>query len=273
MALTYLNSQTILDAIMCAWTKQLGGAVNLFKLDLTDSTTGPVLDTDNAQYSDQQIAAAESALVCNLDGAMSGYTTVSLACSYTNTTSETHSTTESVDTGVKFSFTVSQVVSKETAEFSVNFTFSSTDTTTQTSSQTETYSTSVQVWPPPGKVYKAELAAEYQSITIPYTVTVLVTGTTEASLIPSPTPTGGPPPPMNSADAGQAFGWIDSDKCAGSGSNMYSNGGDLNGDGKSVGVVTIKGTVTCSQTTNFVVTVIDYTDTYNQNGMTDCAGA
>jgi hypothetical protein len=275
LALTYLDTATIRQQVGCAWQKAASGV--LATMDFTDSLpTGVTFNTDppGCQYTNSQIVAAESAVVCNKDGLMDGYTDVGLNYQYTTSQSESHSVTQSTAVGAKFSFEVNQVVTKETAEFSINFTFSSTDTTTQTVTQSENFNVTMQVWPPTGKIYKAQLLCEQQTITIPYTVEILVTGMTSADFaLPTGDPSAGTvnmnsnmnagtvntnpnPNPNNEgpATAGQAFGWIKTYKCAGSDDSAYSD------NGNNVGAVTLTGTVTINQYANFVTNIVDATN-------------
>src|SRR5262249_40922217 len=131
------------------------------------------------------------------------------------------------------------------------------ETTSTTESQVE--STTVQVYAPPGTVKRASITGVVQQITIPYTCIVKVTGTTETwfnSEVKDPQT--GDKHYNYSTDAGTAFGWINSDNCAGSDSSSYSDGGSA------TGYVTMTGSVTMIQTVSFSTSVIDVTDQYTK---------
>ncbi len=267
MSLTYLDPTTIGNALSCAWKKHLGtsqdpangkwytkGAngddIGLYG-GLTDvAPTSITLDTDAATYSTSQIVCDKSDIV-NLNGLNSGNNPVTLSYAYATATSSTHTLTDSVTLGEKFSITVDEAVAKESAEFSVAFTFTSSVAETSSTSETQTESQTVYVTVPSGKVYEAVLTGEVQQITIPYTCVVKVTGTTETWF--ENTVDGH----YNySTDAGTAFGWIKGTDCAGDDSSSY---GDAGGG---TGTVTLTGSVTMNQTVNFSSTVNDITDTY-----------
>jgi hypothetical protein len=266
MALTYLDPKTIGDALSCAWKKQLGtsqdpangkwytkGAngddIGLYG-GLTDAVpTSVVLDTAKATY-DPQPFVADTANVNNLNG-LNPSSSAALNYNYTTSQAITQSTTESVTLGTSFTMKVNEEVAEESATFSISGTFSSTQAETDTESDTITFSITVPVEVPSGKVYQAQLTAEIQTVTIPFTAVIKVTGTTETWFENQ----------VNghydySTDAGTAFGWIKSDNCAGSDSSSYADAGNK------VGTITITGTIRSSQTGSFQTQIVDITDQF-----------
>lgn len=268
MGLTYLDPNTIATALSCAWRTQLntsdspsndgkwmtdganGDGIGLIG-GLSDSApTSLTFDTASATTTTTALLCDKSD-INNLNGLNLIDNSVTLTYLYSTTTSETHTVTESVTAGEKFTIEVNEIVAKEGMEFSLSFTFTSSVSETSSTTQTQTESTTVPVYVPAGKVYQAVLTAQVQQITIPYTCTVKVTGTTETWFKNT----------VNghynySTDAGTAFGWINSDNCAGSDSSSYSNGGN------GTGYVTLTGSVTMNQTVNFSSEVIDVTSDY-----------
>ena len=109
------------------------------------------------------------------------------------------------------------------------------------------------MWPPVGTVQKAVLLCEQQQITIPYSVTTLVSGTTTAMDNAQDTSGG-------LVEAGEAFGWINTYKCAGGDSSSYSDAGAVAGIGQDAGAVTLTGKVVITQYGNFITAVVDYTE-------------
>jgi hypothetical protein len=268
MPLTYLDPGTIGTALSCAWRTHLGtsespsndgkwltnGANNdgigLYG-GLTDSLPASLtLDTDAATTTTTALLCDKSD-INNLNGLNAIDNSVSLSYLASTTTSETHTVTQSVTLGEKFTLELNQVVAKESMEFSLSFTFTSTESETNSTTTTQTETTTVPVYVPAGKVYQAVLTAEVQQITVPYTCVIKVTGTTETWFNNQ----------VNghynySTDAGTAFGWINSDNCAGTDSSSYSDAGN------GTGYVTLTGSVTMNQTVNFSSQVTDVTSQY-----------
>lgn len=271
MSLQYLDGPTIGTYLSCAWQNDLGttedpangqwyttGAngdqIGLYG-GLTDSAPQQLqLNTGAAVYNPQEIVA-DTAVVDNRNG-LTPSSTVTLAYQYSTSVTSTHSTTVALKVGAQITFKVNEIVAEGSAQFSIGFDFSSTNTTANTTTQAQTFSQSVPVTVPKGKVYQVVLTAESQEITIPYTVPIQVTGTTETWFEST----------VNghynwSADAGTAFGWINQYTCAGTESGAYSNVGN------GVGAVTIVGSVNASQVANFTAVVYDITAYYNAHGV------
>jgi hypothetical protein len=106
---------------------------------------------------------------------------------------------------------------------------------------------------PTGKVYQVVLTATVQTIQVPYTCAIQVSGTTETWF----------EDPIQghynwSMPANIAFLGIGRHGGAGSDSASYSSNGPN-------GTVTVNGTLSAQQTVNFVANVYDVTDTYTSS--------
>jgi hypothetical protein len=280
MALTFLDPNTIGAALSCAWRTQLdtsespsndgkwdtkganGDDIGLYG-GLTDSVpTALTFDMNAAQVTTSEVIA-DSVDVNDLDGKNDQYNSVTLTYQYTTSTSSTHTVTDSITAGTKFTIQVSQVLTKEDIEFSLSFTWTSSESETNATTQSQVESTTVNVYAQPGTVLRAAITGTVQQITIPYTCIVKVTGTTETwfnSQVKDPQT--GEKHYNYSTDAGTAFGWINKDKCAGADSSDYSDGGS------GTGFVTMTGTVTMIQTVNFSTSVTDVTSDYTNTDVT-----
>ncbi|HJQ36644.1 MAG TPA: hypothetical protein VKB93_05865 [Thermoanaerobaculia bacterium] len=253
MSLTYLNQNTIANAVTCAWKKAFGtsdtpqqsGLISAF----TDNVPSAlVLNTDAATVTTSQ-TTAETNIVNNADGLLLNYTYVTLSSTSSQTTSSTHTTTTSVTEGTSFNIEVNEELAKEGATFNLSFTFTSSESETTSTTDSDNYSTQVQVFAPKGKVQEAVLVEEIQQMSVPYTCVVQVTGNSNCVIDKS-----GGGDDTGQASAGQVFGWIQEYNCAGDDSSSYSDGGN------GIGLVTMTGTVTVSQTANFTSQVNDVTE-------------
>jgi hypothetical protein len=267
MALNSLDIGTVGPFIGAAWKKQLntgedpangrwyvnganGDAIGLYG-GLSDSVpTGLVFDEGAMTYIPGQIMAA-SAIVDNRNG-LTPQSTVQLTYSYTNSSTTSSTIAHSVKIGVgldikaKADFIVAGA--EATVKMSVDYTFSYSSTTSSTKSETVTVSQSVPVTVPTGKVYKALLAATSRSLRVPYTATIVVTGTSETWFEDR----------INghynwSSDAGTVWGWINQYRTAGDDSTLFQNLGGGRG-----GLV-VSGVLDASQVADFQVQVYDVT--------------
>lgn len=270
MALQFLDKATIGSYLTAMWKKDLGtgeDAANGKWYENGANNDGIGLYgglTDNAatqlQFDDSSKQYTPSAIVCNtatldnLNG-LAPQTTVQLTYSYSNSSSTTHSTTDSIKVGVgvdiKASATIFGIGADVTTKFSFDYTHSWGTSTTETVSQTFNFSQSVPVTVPEGKVYQVVLTAMSQTLVVPYTATIKVSGTTETWFEDR----------INGhynwmMDAGTAFANIGQWGLAGTQSPSYSSAG-----------VSQKGTVTAQQTTQFVAKVYDITATYKSQGV------
>jgi hypothetical protein len=181
-------------------------------------------------------------------------TTVQLSYNYSKSSSTTHTTTDSIKVGVgvdiKASATIFGIGADVTTKFSFEYTHAWGTSTTETESQSYTFSQSVPITVPAGKVYQVVLTAMSQKLVVPYTATVHVSGMTETWFEDR----------INGhynwmMDAGSAFANIGQWGLAGAQSPSYTSAG-----------VTQTGTVTAQQTTQFVATVYDITNSYKPEG-------
>jgi len=252
MALTYLNQTTIANAVTCAWKKYIGTSDSPQQSGLISGFTDHIpsaltLNTDAATVTTSQ-TTAETSIVNNANGLLLNYTYVTLSSVYSQTTSSTHTTTESVTAGTSFNIEVNEALAKEGATFNLSFTFTSTESETTSTTETDDYSTQVQVYAPKGKVQEAVLVEEIQEMSVPYTCVVQVTGNSNLVIDKS-----GGGAYTGQENAGQVFGWIKEYNCAGDDSSSYSDDG-------TVGLVTMTGTVQVSQTASFTAQVNDVTE-------------
>ncbi|HXW78207.1 MAG TPA: ETX/MTX2 family pore-forming toxin [Acidimicrobiales bacterium] len=272
MTLQVLNVQTVSPYIANAWKRWLNtgedpangkwytnGANNdgigLYG-GLNDALpTGLTFDESALTYLPKQIVAS-SAIVDNRNG-LSPESTMNLSYTYSDTNSTSHTTTNSISVGagVDVKGGVDFIVKGEvTVKFSINYTFSYSSTTSESKSNTQTFSQSLPIKVPTGKIYKGVLTATLQSIQVPYTANVIVKGTTETWFEDR----------INghynwSTDAGTMCGWINSYGTAGPDSALYR---DLGGG---QGALVVSGVLNAQQTANFQAAVYDITDSAQQD--------
>jgi hypothetical protein len=270
MALQFLDKTLIGSYLSAMWKKDLntgedppngkwyenganGDGIGLYG-GLTDSAATQLqLNESSKQYLPEAVVC-DTATLDNLNG-LAPSSTVQLSYQYSKGSSTTHSTTDSIKVGVgvdiKASATIFGIGADVTTKFSFDYTHSWSTTTAETESQTYTFSQSVPVNVPEGKVYQVVLTAMSQKLIIPYTATIGITGTTETWFEDR----------INghynwSMDAGSAFANIGAWGLAGSQSPSYSAAG-----------VSQSGTITATQTTQFVAKIYDITATYKPQGM------
>lgn len=138
-------------------------------------------------------------------------------------------------------------------KFSVTFNY--TSTTSTTTSDAQTFSQSLPIDVPKGRVYKGVLLATVRSIQVPFTATIIVGGTSETWF-------------ANAvlghynwaADAGTLFGWIAQFGAAGTDSAQYR---DLGG-GR--GGLVVSGVLQSEETADFQARVYDVTDAPSTTG-------
>jgi hypothetical protein len=273
MTLNSLDIGSIGPYIGAAWQKQLstsedpangqwyfnganGDGIGLYG-GLSDAVpAGLVFNENSMTYVPTQIMATSN-IVDNRNG-LAPQSTVQLSYSYTNSSTTSSTITHSVKVGLgldikaKADFIIAGA--EATVKMSVDYTFSYSSTTSETKSDTVTVSQSIPVTVPTGKVYKAVLAATSQSLRVPYTATIMVTGTSETWFEDR----------INghynwSADAGTVWGWINQYQTAGDDSVLYQNLGGGRGG------VTVSGVLDASQVANFQVQVFDITGAPGQN--------
>jgi len=265
-SLTYLDPGTFQTMLTNMWKKDLntnddpangkwytnganGDGVGLYG-GLTDDVDHTVyFDQAHKGFSTEQFVAT-SATVDNTNG-LTPSSTVQLTYQHSTSTSQSHTSSNAFKAGtsvsVKASATIFGIGADITTSFSFDYTYTTSQTTSSTTSDAVTFSQSVPVTVPKGKIYKAVLTGTKQTLTVPTTTKVTVTGRTEtwfASRIDGH---------FNwDAEAGEAFGNINKWGLAGSASSQYSSSGDT-------GVITTPGTITGVQSVNFQAKVIDAT--------------
>jgi hypothetical protein len=223
---------------------------------LSDSAATTLNLNKGAQQYLPQLAICNSAITDNRNG-LTPSANVALAYTYTSSTTYTQTLAYAVTAGASASFEFSEEVegigAKQTFTFNLSFTFSYSQATAKTTSNASTFTQSVAVTPPAGRVYKTFLMATVQALTIPYTAAITATGMTETWFEDR----------INGhynymLDAGSAFGMINTYGAAGADSALYS----ASPSDSSVGLCTLHGTITAQATSDFYVQTIDITDTY-----------
>jgi hypothetical protein len=272
MGLQYLDKNLLGQYLTAAWKKNLNtgkdpangkwyengpnnDGIGLYGGLSDELASELIFDEAQKVYQPKQIVAA-TATADNRNG-LSPHQSVTLSYTWSKTTSSTHSETASLKVGlaqsleVKADFLVTGA--KATTTVSVDFTYSWADTNTQTTSQSQTFSQTVPIDVPNGKVYQAVLRATTQNLTIPYRALIYVTGKSETWFDSQ----------VNGhynwyADAGTIFGWINRYGSAGGRSNQFSSKGGR-------GIITTHGSLAAQQTANFVAAVYDVTKKYQNN--------
>ncbi len=279
MAINLLSVPVLQKALQTVWQKNLGtsedpangrwftdgannDAIGLYG-GLTD--TAPTQLTFNQaaqQYLPTQITCTSS-IMDNRNGLNpKGSTTLTYA--YANSSSYSQTSTTSVSNTTKIAFEVSAsfegVGAKASTDFSVTMAYSMAQTSGTSTSATNTFSQTVNVDVPKGKVYQAVLTATIQKLQVPYTCAIQVTGTTETWFEDR----------VNghynwSMGAAEAFDLINQYGAAGADSASYGSSGGA-------GTVAVSGTLTAQQTANFVAQIYDITANYNPEAQPQPAG-
>lgn len=268
MALQYLDPQVIGNLLSCTWQQDLGtsedpangqwytdgangDAIGLYG-GLTDALPGQVqLDASAAVVTTTRFVA-DSGIV--IGGSPSP--AAQLSYGYVTSIASTQSSVASVAQGTAFSIPVNEVLTQGPASVAVRFLFSSAPGNAAPTLQPQQFSRAVPVSVPPGHIYQVVLSAETQHVTVPWTVRITVTGTTETWFANR----------VNghynwSADAGTAFGRISQYQCAGAESGAYANAGN------GAGTVTVTGTLDVSQVGGFTALVYDVTAQVMSGGL------
>lgn len=137
--------------------------------------------------------------------------------------------------------------------FSFEYSYSWTVETTKTKTETITFEQEVQIAVPKGKVYQVKMFCNNDQLTVPYHALIYVSGQTEAWFAS----------PINGqkhwqVDAGTLCSWINQYGSAGAESYKYGR----NPNKPSQGIIALQGTLTATQTTNFIAKVFDMTESY-----------
>jgi hypothetical protein len=225
---------------------------------LTDTLATELVFRENeSKFTPNKVAAA-TGTANNLNG-LTPEQTVNLTYSYQDTTSTTHSTTQSLKLGYgvdfKFTATFLGVGGDTTVKFTSEYSFSWTDATTVSKSETKTFQQSVPVRNiPKGKVYQVVLMCDKAELKVPFEANVYLSGKTTANFGSE----------VNgqkvwTVDAGTLCAWINQFGSAGDESYRYGR------DPKKPeqGLIQLLGTLTATQTVNFTAMTIDITDSYS----------
>jgi len=272
MALIHLDKKVIGLYLSDVWKKELGtgkdpanrkwyedGAnhdgIGLYG-GLTDTASTELLfDESQKAYTPQKVVC-DTATLDNLNG-LAPQSTVELSYTYGNSTTTTHSTTNSLKVGVGFEFkakaTIFGIGGEATTKLSFEYTHSWTKSTSESESESHTFKQSVPIHVPSGKVYQVVLTAKSQKLTVPYRALIYVDGWTETWFEDRVKGH------YNySMSAGDAFLRIAQWGKAGAESHSYGR----DPKNSSRGVITQYGQVTAQQTADFVAQVFDITDSY-----------
>jgi hypothetical protein len=267
MSLNYLDTSKIQQYLTTMWQKNLstsedpangqwytnganGDGIGLYG-GLSDSIESQVQFDESSKSSTAALAVVvDTATVDNTNG-LSPNSTATLTYQHSVSTQTSHTTTNSITAtagaSIKGNATILGTGVEATVSFSFSYTHSWQDTTSTTTTDTTTFSQSVPMTVPTGKIYMAELTADAQQLTVPYTAAILVSGTTETWF--ADRINGHYNWNMNAASAFQNIG---SSGAAGADSQYYTS---MNGQG----AVIQNGTMVVSQSVNFKVKIYDIT--------------
>jgi Clostridium epsilon toxin ETX/Bacillus mosquitocidal toxin MTX2 len=225
---------------------------------LTDALATELVFRENeAAFTPRKIAAV-TGTADNRNG-LTPEQTVNLTYSYQDSTSTTHSTTNTLkqgySTSLKFKSDFLVAGGETTVSYSAEYTFAWTDSTTTSKSETKTFQQSVPVRGiPTGKVYQVVAMCDKTDLKVPFEANIYLSGKTTANF-------GSDVDGQKSwtVDAGTLCAWINEFGSAGDESYRYGR------DPKKPeqGLIQLRGTLTATQTANFTAMTIDITDRYN----------
>lgn len=274
MALTHLNKDVVCKYLTDMWRKELNtrqnpaGKKGQWKEEGAEPWSkglyGGLTDTASTKlvFDESQKAYTPDIVVCNtatLDNrnGLAPKSTVELSYTYTDSTTTTHSTTNSIKAGVGFEFkakaTIFGIGGEATTKVSFEYTHSWTESTSECKSKSITFKQNVPIDVPNGKVYQVILTAKSQRLTVPYRALIFVDGRTDTwfeSRVQGHY--------CHIKAAGEAFSKIAQWGLAGPESQSY--GADPKRPSR--GVITQRGLITAQQTTDFRAAVYDITDRY-----------
>lgn len=204
--------------------------------------------------------AAATGIADNRNG-LTPKQTITLSYSTSNSSSTSHTTTNALKEGVgvdiKASGTFLGVGADVTTKITTEYTFSWSETTSKTVSETKQFTQSVPTETPAGKVYQVVLTCDKANLNTPFFADIILSGNCVANFAS----------PVNGKktwiiDAGTLCEWINKHESAGVESSKYIKN-PLN---SKQGLIRLKGTLTASETANFIVNTFDITDKYNVTG-------
>ncbi len=252
------NLQTESDPTSGKWFRQgpgnsgglFGGLTDIL---VTDLTYDPSVSTVNKTKD-----VALSTTLDNRSGLLTdSQSTNTLTWQVTNTVTTSQSKTNSIKSSITEKITakgkigVVEISSETTIGFEYAYSWSTSEAVTQT--DTKSYTSSVTLKVPKGKVYKLVVLADKNSLTIPYHAKIRLRGTSEANF----------DHPINGktqwqADAGTICAWIKKYNSA--------KGDDMEFDADpalpSEGIASIRGTMRVDNAVNFTIFAIDVTSSY-----------
>lgn len=272
MALQYFDRKVVCATIVDAWQSHFNTEADpadgqwftngpnnnggLFG-QLTDTLASELIfDESQKIFTPNQVSAA-TAVVDNRNG-LTPEQTVTLSYSYQDSTSSTHSTTNSLKASIgveiKGKASLAVVGAEVSYKFGFEYGYSWTDATTTSSSETKSFSQAVPVkGVPKGRVYQVVLSCNKNTLKVPYRADVVLSGTTSACF----------ERPVNgqsiwTVDAGTLCEWINQYGSAGGESYKYRR----NPNNSSQGLLSLLGTMTATQTMNFRAATYDITDSF-----------
>lgn len=281
MALQFIDKSQIVSWIIDAWQNEMGTEMDpadgqwftngpentrmgLFG-GLTDRLASELIFDESSKIFTPHQKAVCTDIVDNRNG-LNPTSTVTLTYEYSNNTTSTHGTSNTIKSGIseKIGVNATFLGTGATSEttFSFEYAYSWTDSYTEQKGEKIIFSKSVTVPVPEGKVYQVQLLCNTDSLTIPYRALVRISGKSEANF---PGPVRGKKQWV--IDAGRLCAWI----------NQYGSAGDrsegfgANPDEPDEGFFALRGTMTATKTGNFTSFVLDITDSYT--GDKDATGA
>lgn len=272
MALQFIDKSQIVSWIIDAWQNELDTEMDpadgqwftngpgntrmgLFG-GLTDRLASELIFDESSKIFTPYQKAVCMDIVDNRNG-LNPTSTVTLTYEYSNNTSSTHGTSNTIKNGIseKISVKATFLGAGGTSEttFSFEYTYSWTEAYTEQKGEKISFSKSVPVSVPKGKVYQVKLLCNTDSLTVPYRALVRISGKSEANF----------PGPVRGEkhwviDAGRLCAWI----------NQYGSAGDqsecfgANPNETDEGCFALRGTMTATNTGNFTSHVLDITDSY-----------
>ena len=194
MALSYLDEGTIGRYLSEMWKRELGtgqdpangrwyknrpnGEVGGLYGDLTDRLSSElVFDESSIRYVNKP-KICDTSIVDNRNG-LTPHATAILSYNRTKSTTTSHSQTESMTVGIGMEIALKSEFAdiKLNMKFEYSHSWGSSEAVSE--SESHTFSTSVDINVPPGKVYKAVLESQSPRIEIPYRAFIYVSGMTE----------------------------------------------------------------------------------------------
>jgi len=272
MALQFFDKRLVGQYIVDAWQQHLNT-----EMDPADGqwfTNGPgnngglygkltdtlaselIFDESRRVFTPNQVAAA-TGIADNRNG-LTPEQTVTLTYAYQDSTSSTHSTSNSIkvatgiDINAKSEFFGSG--GGVTIKFSTEYTYSWSDATTNSKSETKTFQQQIPVRAiPRGKAYQVVLMCNKDQLKIPYHANIYLSGTSSACFA---NPVNGQK--IWTIDAGTLCEWINQFGAAGD--ESYKYGRDPNKPLQ--GICFLQGNMTATQTANFLARTFDITDLF-----------